>query len=65
MQIHQPKIILITDLIDSRKRKEEELAFYNVELKKLIEKMRFVQLEIKLTNDIIHMIEHEKVKEIK
>jgi hypothetical protein len=27
--------------------------------------MRFVQLEIKLTNDIIHMIEHEKVKEIK
>jgi hypothetical protein len=65
MQIHQPKIILITDLIDSRKRKEEELAFYNIELKKLIEKMRFVQLEIKLTNDIIHMIEHEKVKEIK
>jgi len=65
MQIHQPKIILITDLIDSRKRKEEELAFYNVELKKLIEKMRFVQLEIRLTNDIIHMIEHEKVKEIK
>jgi hypothetical protein len=65
MEIHQPKIILITDLIDSRKRKEEELAFYNVELKKLIEKMRFVQLEIKLTNDIIHMIEHEKVKEIK
>lgn len=65
MQIHQLKIILITDLIDSRKRKEKELAFYNVELKKLIEKMRFVQLEIKLTNDIIHMIEHEKVKEIK
>jgi hypothetical protein len=65
MQIHQPKIILITDLIDSRKRKEEELAFYNIELKKLIEKMRFVQLEIKLTNDIIHMIEHERVKEIK
>ena len=65
MEIHQPKIILITDLIDSRKRKEEELAFYNVELKKLMEKMRFVQLEIKLTNDIIHMIEHEKVKEIK
>lgn len=65
MQIHQPKIILITDLIDSRKRKEEELAFYNIELKKLIEKMRFVQLEIRLTNDIIHMIEHERVKEIK
>ena len=53
------KIILISDLIDSKKRKENELTFYQEELKKLNEKMKFLNMEINLTNRIINMIEHE------
>jgi len=59
------KIILLADLIDSRKRKQEELVFYNRELKRLEEKMHFLRLEINLTNCIIQMIEQEKVKEVR
>lgn len=58
-------IIIIQDLLDTKARKEKELLFYQEELKKLEEKMKFLQMEIKLTNDIIKMIEHEKVTEIK
>lgn len=57
-------IIIIQDLLDTKARKEKELVFYQEELKKLEEKMKFLQMEIKLTNDIIKMIEHEKVVEI-
>ena len=58
-------IILISDLIDSRKRKEHELAFYSTELEKLQKKMHYLKLEINLTNDILHMIEQKKIREIK
>lgn len=64
MNLETPKIILITDLLDSRKRKEKELIFYHEELNKLHEKMQFLRVEIKLTNDIISMIELEKIKDI-
>ena len=60
-----PKIILITDLIDTKRRKEKELIFYNEELNKLHEKMGYLKLEIRLTNDIIHMIEQERVKDLR
>lgn len=58
-------IILIQDLIDSKLRKEQELAFYQAELEKLQQKMYFVQSEINLTNKIIEIIETEKVLDIK
>jgi hypothetical protein len=38
MTLETRKIILITDLLDSRKRKEKELIFYHEELNKLHEK---------------------------
>ena len=63
--IIEKKIILITDLIDSKKRKEQELIFYNDELNKLHEKMTYLKHEIKLTNDIIHMIEQERIKDLR
>ena len=63
--IVEKKIILITDLIDSKKRKENELIFYNDELNKLHDKMNYLRQEIKLTNDIIHMIEQERVKDLR
>jgi hypothetical protein len=59
------KIILITDLLDSKARKEKELIFYQEELRKLEERMSYLRMEIKLTNDIIRLIENEKVQEIK
>ena len=59
------KVIILADLIDSRKRKQEELLFYNQELQKLNEKMHHLRHEINLTNDIIQMIEQEKVKEVR
>ena len=57
------KVIILADLIDSRKRKQEELLFYNQELQKLNEKMHYLRHEINLTNDIIQMI--EQVKEVR
>ncbi len=59
------KIIIIQDLLDTKSRKEKELAFYNEELRKLEERMHWLKLEIKLTSDIIDMIEHEKMLDIK
>jgi hypothetical protein len=59
------EIILITDLIDLKKRKEHELEFYRKQLDELMLRMSFIQHEIKITNQIIVMIEHEKIVEIK
>jgi hypothetical protein len=59
------EIILITDLIDLKKRKEHELEFYRKQLDELMLRMSFIQHEIKITNQIIVMIEHEKIEEIK
>lgn len=59
------KIILLNDVYDIRKRKEQELEFYHRELEKLKQKMFFVQKEIQLTNVIIDIIEREAVLDIK
>lgn len=59
------KIIVIQDLLDTRARKEKELHFYQEELKKLEEKMHWLKMEIRLTTEIISMIEKEKIIDIK
>ena len=59
------KLIKITDIIDTRVRKERELEFYEKELKKLQQKMFFIQKDIDITNIIINIIENEKVMDIK
>jgi len=59
------KIILLEDIYEIRKRKEQELQFYHNELDKLRNKLFFVQKEIDLTNYIIDIIEQEKVIDIK
>jgi len=41
------------------------LAFYQDELKKLQEKMHYIQLEIQLTSDIIVMIENERLMDLR
>ena len=59
------KLIQITDIIETKVRKQKELEFYEKELKKLQQKMYFIQKDIEITNIIINIIENEKVMDIK
>ena len=59
------KILLIQDIYDLRTRKEEELAFYHLELEKLQLKMNYIRVEMDLTNRIIDMIENESVTDLR
>lgn len=58
------KLIIISDLLDTKARKEKELAFYNEQLKELQSRMFWVKKEIDLTTDIINMIEREKILDL-
>lgn len=58
------EIIIISDLLDIRARKQQELEFYNQQLKELQVKMVFIQQEINITNKIITMIEQEQIIDI-
>lgn len=59
------KIIFITDLIDQRLRKEQEIEFYEKELKKIEERLYFLRKEKQLTQFIIDIIQQEKVVDIR
>ena len=59
------KLILLTDILETKLRKEKELEFYQKELEKLKQKMFFVKKDIEITNICISIIEHEKVLDIK
>ena len=59
------KLIQITDIIETKVRKQKELEFYEKELKKLQQKMYFIEKDIDITNIIINIIENEKVMDIK
>jgi hypothetical protein len=61
----EPKLILLTDIIEQKVRKEKELAFYQAELEKLKEKMYWLQRDIDVNNIIINLIKNEKVLDIK
>jgi hypothetical protein len=59
------KLILLTDIIEQKLRKEKELEFYQKELEKLQEKMYWLSREISLNETIIRVIENEQVIDIK
>lgn len=63
--LQHPKLIRITDILETRVRKEQELKFYQKELDKLEQKMFFIQKDIDVTNIIIDMIEREKIEDLK
>ena len=65
MSDEERKLILLSDFVEQRLRKEQELEFYQKELEKLQMKMSFIQRDIDLTNTIIKIIEQEKVLDIK
>ncbi len=64
MQNQEQKLILITDFIEQKLRKERELEFYLKELSELERKIGWLRREVDLTNTIIGMIKHEQVYDI-
>jgi len=61
----EQKLILITDFIEQKLRKEKELEYYLEELQKLQTKIGYLRREVDLTNTIITMIKHEQIYDIK
>lgn len=59
------KIILLSDLKDLRKQKEQELRYYSERLEELNKKMFFIRKEIELTNFIINLIEKENLVDLR
>ena len=60
-----PRLILLSEFLDQNKRKEDEIAFYEKELKKIEEKLYWLRREKDLTETIINIITQEKVVDIK
>lgn len=59
------KILLISDIIEQKLRKEKELEYYQQQLEELEKKMWFLKKEIDLTNLILSVIETEKADILK
>jgi len=62
---NEKKIILLSDVVETKLRKEKELEYYQEQLEELQRKMFFVSKEIDLTNLIIDIIEKETVLDIR
>ena len=56
---------MISDIIETRLRKEKELEYYQKQLEKIQNKMFFLKKDLEITNLIIDMIEQEKVIDFK
>jgi len=65
VMVDEKKIVLLTDFIEQKVRKEKELEFYTSQLEELQKKMFFLRKEIQLTNYIIEIVENEKVLDIR
>ena len=59
------KLIQITDILETKLRKEREIEYYEEQIKKIQQKMMFIQKDLDLTKLIISIIEKEKVYDIK
>lgn len=58
------QIISLTEVIESKVVKEKELEFYREQLREIQTKIGFLELDLKLTKQIIDMIESESVVSI-
>ena len=65
MNEEEKKIILITDLVDQRLRKEQEIDYYEKELRKIQERLGYLYKEKTLTETILAIIQTDKVVDIK
>ena len=59
------KLIQISDIIETRLRKEKELEYYQKQLEKNNQKMFLLRKDLEITNLNINMIENEKILYIK
>ena len=59
------KIVLLSDFIEQKFRKEKELEYYTQQLEELQKKLFFLNKEIELTNLIIDIIDKEQVINVK
>ena len=59
------KLIKLTDILETKLRKERELEFYQKELEKIQTKMLFLQKDLDLTRLIMSIIEKEQVYDVK
>lgn len=58
------RIILLSEVLESKIRKEQELEYYQQELIRIQERIGYLSKELDLTKLIIDMIEHEQVKDL-
>ena len=54
-------VISLTDLIESRLRKQQEMEYYQKTLDTLTQKIDILNTEVNITTLIIDMIENERV----
>ena len=59
------KIVLLSDFIEQKVRKEKELEYYTQQLEELQKKLFFIRKEIELTSLIIDIIDKEQVINVK
>jgi len=60
----EKKIIFLSDLIDQRLRKEQEIEYYEEQLQEINRKLGFLYKERDLTETIISLIEAEKIADL-
>ncbi len=58
------KIILLSDIVESKVRKEKELAYYQNQLIEITSKIESLNYDLNLTQLIIDMIENDGIKDI-
>ena len=65
MTEREKSIVFITDLIESKVRKEREIEYYEEKLKEIEQKLFFLKKEQNVTETILDIIQNEKVLEFK
>mgnify|MGYP001460135777 CR=1 FL=1 len=65
MKENNQTIILLSDIIESKVRKEKELAYYQEQLRDISIKISQLNNDLSLTQLIIDMINNDGIKDIK
>ena len=65
MTEREKSIVFITDLIESKVRKEREIEYYEEKLKEIEKKLFFLKKEQNVTETFLDIIQNEKVLEFK
>lgn len=58
------KLILLEDFLEQRLRKEQEISYYEEQMKEIERKLFFLRKERELTATIIDMLTKEKVVDL-